>query len=108
MEGSEMTKTNLPLFMLIRRPSAWLPPVLSLAALLLLVSHVAVHGIVHEADEGTAAHIFQLLMVVQIPIGAYFLFKWLPKQPKEALLILALQAGLWLMAVASVIFLESL
>jgi hypothetical protein len=76
--------------------------------MLLIASHVAVYGIVHQADEETAARIFQIMMLIQLPIGAFFLFKWLPKQPKEALLILALQAILWLAAVASVIILESL
>ncbi|MFN2195696.1 MAG: hypothetical protein ACK2UW_06190 [Anaerolineales bacterium] len=101
-------KTNRPHFSLIRQSSAWLPLALSLAAMLLIASHVAVYGIVHQADEETAARIFQIMMLIQLPIGAYFLFKWLPKQPKEALLILALQAILWLAAVASVIILESL
>lgn len=101
-------KSSRPLFFLIRQPSAWLPLGLSLAALLLVASHVAIHGIVHQADEGAAARIFQIMMLIQLPIGAYFLIKWLPKHPKEALLILALQAGLWLAAIASVIILESL
>jgi hypothetical protein len=65
---------------------------MSLAALALVVGHVAVYGLVHQADEGTAAHLFQLLMAGQVPVVAYFAVKWLPRNPKGALLVLALQA----------------
>ena len=63
------------------------------------------YGVVHEADEGTAAHIFQLLMAAQIPIVAFFSIQWLPRAPKQALLILALQAAAGLAAFAGVFFL---
>ena len=36
---------------------------MSLAALALVLGHAAVFGIVHEADEGAAAHVWQILMV---------------------------------------------
>jgi len=36
---------------------------------------------VREADEGVAAHVFQLLMAGQIPIIAFFAFKWLSAIP---------------------------
>jgi hypothetical protein len=70
-----------------------------------VLGHAVIFGIVHEADEGTAAHIFQLLMVVQLPIIAYFALKWLPRAPRQALQILALQAGAALAAIAAVGFL---
>ena len=47
---------------LMKKPSAFLPIAMSLAALALVLGHAAMFGIVHEADERTAAHIFQLLM----------------------------------------------
>jgi hypothetical protein len=78
---------------------------MSLAALGMVVVHAAMFGIVHEADEGTAAHIFQLLMAGQIPVVAFFAIKWLPRAPRQALQILALQAGAALAAIASVQFL---
>jgi len=54
---------------------------MSLFALSMVLVHFAIFGIVEETDEGTAAHIFQLLMVVQIPIVAFFAIKWLPFAP---------------------------
>lgn len=68
-----------------RQPSAYLPLMMSLAALGLVLVHAAIFGIVHEADEGTAAHIFQLLMVAQMPLVAFVAIKWLPQAPREAL-----------------------
>lgn len=90
---------------LIKRPSAYLPILMSLAALILVVGHAVVFGIVHETDEGAAAHIWQMLMAFQLPIVAYFILKWLPSRPKEALQILALEAALWLANFAGVYWL---
>src|ERR1700687_5301319 len=60
----------------IRQPSAFLPVTLSLVALALVLSHVALFGVIHEADEGTAAHIWQILMAAQVPIMAFFAIKY--------------------------------
>ena len=86
----------------VKQPSAFLPLAMSLAALAMVLGNAAIFGVVHEADEGAVAHIFQLLIVVQIPIVAFFAIKWLPRAPKEAVLVLALQAGAALAAMAAV------
>ncbi len=90
---------------LIKHTSAYLPPVMSLAALALVLGHAAIYGVVHEKDEGTAARIFQILMVTQLPIVVYFIFKWLPERPREGLQVLALLAGEWIAAFAAVYWL---
>jgi len=79
---------------------------MSLAALAVVLGHVIMFGVAREADEGTAAHIWQMLMAAQIPIVAFFAIKWLPRTPKPALLILALQTGAALAALAPVYFLN--
>ena len=89
---------------MIKQPSAFLPVAMSFTALVMVLGHVAMYGAVREADEGTAAHIFQLLMMAQVPIWAFFAIKWLPQTPKQAMLMLALQAGAALAAVAPVFF----
>jgi len=89
-------KTKLVNVSLLKQPSAYLPLTMSLAALTLVLGHAAVYGVVHEVDEGTAAHVWQILMAAQLPIVAYFLLKWLPRRPKESLQVLALLAGTWL------------
>ena len=91
---------------MMKQPSAFLPVAMSFAALATVVVHVAVFGVVREADEGTAAHIWQLLMGGQLPIVAFFAIKWLPRTPRQALLVLALQAAAALAALAPVFFLD--
>lgn len=86
----------------IRTPSAVLPLALSAAALALVVGHALVYGVVHEADEGTAAHVFQLLLVAQVPIVLWFTVRWLPREPRAAVRTLVLQACAVAAALASV------
>jgi hypothetical protein len=89
----------------MKQPSAFLPLAMSLAALSMVLGHAAIFGVVHEADEGTPAHIFQLLMAAQIPVVAFFAIKWLPRAPRQTLHVLVLQAGAALAAIAAVFFL---
>ncbi|SRR6266404_882700 len=90
----------------LKRPSAFLPVAMSLAALVTLLVALAIGGVVRETDEGAAAHIWQLLMGGQIPIVAYFAIKWLPQAPRQALYVLALQVGVALVALAPVYLLH--
>jgi hypothetical protein len=91
---------------ILKKPSAFLPLAMSFAALATVLLHVAMFGVAREADEGTAAHIWQILMAAQIPIVAFFAIKWLPQTPRQALLVLALQGGAALAALAPVFFLN--
>ena len=88
----------------IKKPSAWVPIVMSLATILLLIVSFAMHGVVHQADEGVDAHLFQILMFGQVPIVAFFVLKWLPSNPKQTILILSLQILLALLAMAPVFY----
>ena len=45
-------------------------------------------------------------MAAQLPIIAYFAIRWLPRAPRQALSILAIQAGAALAALAPVYFLK--
>lgn len=86
--------------LLLKRPSAFMPLLMSAAALALLVGYlltgphppniVTMNG-VPRPDEGTAAHVWQLLMGLQVPIACYFAATWLPREPKGAATVLALQ-----------------
>lgn len=88
---------------LLKKPSAFLPILMSLAGLGLVLVHVAIYGIVHEDDEGTPAHLFQLLMVVQAPILLFFAAKWLPRAPRKAIIVISLQ-GLAIVAALTAVF----
>ena len=96
---------------LLKQPSAWIPLVMSLVALMMILGYVAIHGITNGTgggDEGAPARIFQLIMVAQLPIAAYFAIKWLPRQPKQTLFVLALQAIAWIIPIVTIMWLESL
>jgi hypothetical protein len=78
---------------LLRRPSAVIPIAMSAAALATVVGYAAAFGVARQADEGAAAHVWQLLMAGQIPVIAVFAIKWLPAEPRRALPVLALHVG---------------
>ncbi len=90
---------------LIRQPGAWIPIAMSLAAVATVLSHVAMFGAAREADEGAAAHIWQLLMAGQVPVVVFYAVKWLPRAPGRTLQVLGVQAGAALAALAPVYWL---
>jgi hypothetical protein len=90
----------------IRKPSAWIPLAMSFTALAIVLIHIAVFGAAREADEGTTAHLFQILMAAQAPVVAFFLIKWLPRNPKPVLLVLALQVCAGIAALSPVFLLN--
>lgn len=91
---------------MLKHPSGFLPLAMSLLALATVALHVTRFGTAHEPDEGAAAHIWQLLMAAQMPVVMYFAIKWIPRAPREALPILALQALGILAAMAPVFLLK--
>jgi len=100
--------TNSENNLLLKQPSAWIPIAMSVVALAMILGYVAMFGIVQNKDEGTPARIFQLIMLAQLPIAGYFAITWLPKQPKQSLIVLGLQAVAWIIPIATIIWLESL
>ena len=91
---------------LTREPSAFVPVAMSLTALLLVAIQLVRYGVTREMDEGTTAHLWQLLMAGQVPVVGFFLFRWLRRSPMEALEVLALQVGAGLASMAPVFFLN--
>ena len=89
---------------MLRKPSAFIPLVMSLVALATVLGHILLFGAARQADEGAAAHIFQLLLILQLPIVLFFAIRWLPRFRRTALLVLALQAAAGLAALAPVFF----
>lgn len=97
---------------ILRKPSAFVPLVMSFTALMLLVGAyifgraTGQAALVREPDEGAIAHLWQLFVAGQLPVLAFFTIKWLPRAPKQTLCVLALQAGAVLAALAPVYFLN--
>src|SRR3982751_2790068 len=90
---------------LFARPSTVAPLVMSLAALSLVAGHVALYGIARQADEGTAAHLFQLLMAAQVPIIGYAVLRYLPEDPVRAIWVVVAQLGAAAAAFAPIYYL---
>src|SRR6187401_2733356 len=78
---------------LLGQPTGYLPLVMSLGALAMIVWFVAMHGVVHQPDEGAQAHLWQLLVAGQVPLIGYFAVRWLPTATRPAIIVLALQAA---------------
>ena len=78
---------------LVTRPSAFVPVFLGLGALALVLGYAAAFGTAPQPDEGTAAHVWQLVMAADVLLIALFALRWLPASPREALAVLALQIG---------------
>ena len=91
---------------LLKQPGAFLPVAMSVAALGIVLLYLARNGPAPQADEGSAAHLWQLLMAGQLPLIGYFVVKWLPQAPRQVLTILALQVVVALLAAAPVFLLN--
>lgn len=85
---------------LVRKPSAIAPIVMSVCALAVVLIAIAVSGTQRQPDEGAAAHIWQLLMAGQLPFLGWFALRWLTRDFKAALPVLGVQ----LLAFAAALF----
>jgi hypothetical protein len=101
-QGGAMSEVRTSFGMVVRQPSAVIPMVMALTALAVVMIHIAVYGAAREADEGPTAHIWQLLMVAQLPALLVFGIRWLPKAPKQAVAVLAVLVAAILAAMAPV------
>jgi len=93
-------------FSTLKKPSAWVPIAMSLAALAVVLGYLAIYGAARPGDEGATAHTWQLLMAGQLPFIAYFALRWLPQVPRKAAPILLLQVVAAVAALAPVYLLR--
>lgn len=109
---------------LFKQWSAWVPIAMSLVGLaMVLVFGFLVHA-PPQQDEGTPAHVWQLMMAAQIPIVLYFAVRWLvaptlraseygmaarsrlPRRTRAALMVLVVQGLAWLASLGALYFFE--
>jgi hypothetical protein len=88
----------------LKEPLALIPIGFSLAALAVTTIALAKNGVVHEADEGTAAHLFQIFMAISFVTSVAFAIQWVARAPWRALRILGIQMVAALVAVAPVFY----
>ncbi|MBI1795888.1 MAG: hypothetical protein HYR74_02440 [Candidatus Eisenbacteria bacterium] len=86
----------------LKHPSAFLPIAMSLAALAVVLGRLAMFGSAREADEGAAAHLWQLLMAGQVPVLAFFVVRRLPRAPRSGFAVVMMQVAAALAALAPV------
>ena len=91
---------------LFKRAIARLPIAMSLFAIAIVVVYVAMFGPNHQPDEGAAAHVWQFLMLGQLPVMALYAALCLPQSPKPTIRMLALQVGAATVALALVFILN--
>jgi hypothetical protein len=92
---------------LFKRPSAVIPIALSLGALAAMLISFAIFGVPHrEADEGTAAHLFHIWLVLEVIGVAFFAIRYLPQKPQQAIWILVVQVVAVIAACAPVFLLN--
>jgi hypothetical protein len=92
---------------LLKRPSAYLPLMISAGFLAVFFVSFVQGTLVRQPDEGAIAHLFQLLMPTQVLIIIFFAISWLPKNRNAALQVLGLQLSAAL-AVLAVVFVRNL
>jgi hypothetical protein len=85
---------------LFRRPSGFVPVAMSACALSVIAIHVITSGVAPQADEGSAAHLWQWLMAGQLPFVGWFALRWVPERGRRAIVVSAIQAG----AIAAAMF----
>lgn len=89
----------------IKKVSAWIPIILSLIMLVILGMYLT--GVLlpdPTGDEGLGAHLFQIWLVLEAVMIPFFAVKWLPKAPKQALLIIVVQVALVIAVCAPVFY----
>lgn len=92
---------------LLKRPSAFLSLAISAGFLAVFLVRFLQGTLVRQPDEGSVAHLFQILVPAQLLIIAFFAISWLPKKPKSALQVLALQ-GCAVLAVFAIVYFRHL
>ena len=82
-------------------PTALLPIGLSLGALLIVILHIATFGSAAGPDEDAAAHLWQILMAVQVPALTLFVCRWFRKARRPTFHVLTLQGMVIALSVAA-------
>lgn len=99
----------------LKAASAWIPLLMSGAATAILIGylataphapHLVVENGIARPDESAVARLWQLLMIMQLPMMGWFAIKWLPRDPGRAGAVLAVQALAIVAAAAPVVLLE--
>lgn len=81
-------------------PSGLAPVVMSIGALAAIGGHLLTSGPAPQPDEGTAAHLWQLMMAGQLPVVAFFALRWIPTRGWRAFVVSTIHVS----AIAAALF----
>lgn len=93
MGGETMSSYSGNIAVLVRKPSAITPIIMSLLALAVVLIAMSIGAAKPEPDENAGAHIWQLLMAGQLPFLAWFAWRWLRQDLRAGLAILGVQVA---------------
>lgn len=102
LETNVMMTYRADIIALAKRPSGFVPLLMSLAALATVAASVSTAGVARQPDEGAAAHIFQLLIVGELPFLAFFIVRWLRTNARATLSMIAIQVAAIALAILPV------
>ncbi|MGA2549654.1 MAG: hypothetical protein ABSF50_05845 [Burkholderiaceae bacterium] len=74
------------------KPSALIPAVMSLVALLLFLIQLMTHGAAPVRAERVVAYLYLLLVVAQLPFIAFFGYRWFREAPLRGMPVVLSQA----------------
>ena len=87
-----------------KQPNALLPITMAGIAPSMVLIVVGLEDITRKGSDGTAARIFQVPMMIQIPIVGFFAFDWIPHRPMWAIRVLGVQPMAGFAVIAAVSF----
>ena len=90
-----------------RRPTTWLPFLVSLTALVLVLGSAAMAGTAPHDEERAPARLFQVLILLNGVLIAVHAVRWLPAAPRQAAPILVAQVVAVSVPIAAILYLES-
>ena len=108
---ARQSETIMSIKTALARPSGFIPLLMSAAAVAVVVWHLAAFGAgpdMHAGrqDEGAEAHIWQILMIGQMPIVLYFGIRRLRSDPAGTVSVLGFQILAFAAAAAPVFLLK--
>lgn len=76
---------------LIKRPSAFVPVLMSITAIIILLYNIMIVGVEQKQGEEIVTGIYEILIIWQLPVIAFFAFKWGSQNFKNGLIVLLIQ-----------------
>ena len=74
------------------KPSALIPAIMSVVALFLFCIQLLIHGMQPVRAEGAFSYLYLLLVVAQLPVIAFFLYRWFRQAPLKGMPVVLSQA----------------